>query len=86
MNTFKKFTVMFLTSILIIGTSFLVGCKGPAGPEGIQGEVGPVGPAGDNGSQMYAGPVAPTSDIGNEGDYYLVSVRKLKNRGFGTVK
>ena len=43
------------------------GPVGPAGPQGIQGETGPVGPAGPQGIQGETGPVGPRGPQGEAG-------------------
>ena len=38
--------------------------QGPAGPQGLQGEVGPAGPAGPQGLQGEVGPAGPKGEKG----------------------
>ena len=71
MYTFKQFSLLLFSSILILSMGSFISCKGPTGSEGPQGEVGPIGPAGEDGSVIHAGSGEPDSEVGAIGDYYL---------------
>lgn len=69
-----KTSTKYLLSIVLIFGLGVMGCEGPAGPEGSrgpEGQEGAVGPAGEDGSVIHAGEGAPADDLGKVGDFYM---------------